>query len=62
MRTTLFAITRVTSNFLLSYPTLLGFEKALLVIAWAGGEPDKAETTSLLQAKSLPAIIKKSKI
>ena len=32
--TTLLAITRVTSNFLLPYPTLLGFEKALLVIAW----------------------------
>ena len=31
--TTLLAITRVTSNFLLPYPTLLGFEKALLVIA-----------------------------
>ena len=32
--TTLLAITRVTSNFSLPYPTLLAFEKALLVIAW----------------------------
>ena len=32
--TTLLEITRVPSNFLLPYPTLLGFEKPLLVIAW----------------------------
>ena len=31
--TTLLEITRVPSNFLLPYPTLLGFEKPLLVIA-----------------------------
>ena len=35
--TTLLVITRVTSNFSLPYPTLLGFEKALLVIAWLWG-------------------------
>ena len=35
--TTLLVITRVTSNFSLPYPTLLGFEKALLVIAWSAG-------------------------
>ena len=31
--TTLIEITRVPSNYLLPYPTLLGFEKPLLVIA-----------------------------
>ena len=35
--TILLEITRVPSNFLLPYPTLLGFEKPLLVIAWISG-------------------------
>ena len=32
---TLLVIARVTSNISLPYPTLLGFDKALLVIAWS---------------------------